>query len=62
MLIYRDLKKLHLVHFSKNEYLMYLFTSLMVILGSIIFLICVRWFLNKIEVLLKEDDRRINHV
>lgn len=62
MIIYRGLEKLHLVHFLENEYLMYLFTSLMVILGSIIFSICVRWFLNKIEVLLKEDERRINHV
>lgn len=64
MVIYRVLEKLHLIHLFGNDLLAYIFTSVAVICGSVVFSICAKWFLNKIETLLKEivNNRRVNHV
>lgn len=64
MVIYRVLEKLHLVHLFGNSLLAYIFTAAAVICGSVVFSVCAKWFLNKIETFLKErvNNRRINHV
>ena len=64
MLIYRVLEKLHLVHLFGNGLLAYIFTAVAVICGSVVFSVCAKWFLNKIEIFLKEraNNRRVNHV
>ena len=62
MVIYRVLEKLHLVHLFGNGLLAYIFTAVAVICGSVVFSVCVKWFLNKIETFLKERVRRVNHV
>ena len=64
MVIYRVLEKLHLVHLFGNGLLAYSFTAVAVISGSVVFSVCAKWFLNKIETFLKErvNNRRINHV
>lgn len=64
MVIYRVLEKLHLVHLFGNGLLAYIFTSIVVICGSIAFSVCAKWFLDKIETFLKEivNNRRVNHV
>ena len=62
MLIYRVLEKLHLVHLFGNGLLAYIFTAVAVICGSVVFSVCAKWFLNKIETFLKERVRRVNHV
>lgn len=64
MVIYRVLEKLHLVHLFGNDLLAYIFTAVAVICGSVVFSICAKWFLNKIESIVKEtiDNRRVNHV
>ena len=62
MVIYRVLEKLHLVHLFGNGLLAYIFTAIAVICGSIVFSVCAKWFLNKIETFLKERVRRVNHV
>ena len=54
MVIYRMLEKLHLVHLFKNDLLAYIFTAIAVICGSVVFSVCAKWFLNKIETFLKE--------
>ena len=61
-LIYRVLEKLHLIHLFGNGLLAYIFTAIAVICGSVVFSVCAKWFLNKIEIFLKERVRRINHV
>ena len=58
MVIYRVLEKLHLIHIFENDLLSYIFTSIAVICGSVIFSICAKWFLNKIEIYLKERRLR----
>lgn len=60
MLIYRLLEKLHLVHLFGNGLFAYIFTVAAVICGAIVFSVCVKWFLNKIEILIV--NRRINYV
>lgn len=62
MVIYRILEKLHLVHLFGNGLLAYIFTAIAVICGSVVFSVCAKWFLNKIETFLKERVRRVNHV
>lgn len=64
MVIYRVLEKLHLVHLFGNSLLAYIFTSVAVICGSVVFSVCAKWFLNKIEFIVKEriNNRRVNHV
>lgn len=53
-LIYRVFEKLHLVHLFGNGLLAYIFTAVAVICGSVVFSVCAKWFLNKIETFLKE--------
>ena len=64
MVIYRVLEKLHLVHLFGNGLLAYIFTAVAVICGSVVFSVCAKWFLNKIETFLKErvNNRSVNHV
>ena len=62
MVIYRVLEKLHFVHLFENGLLAYIFTAIAVICGSIVFSVCAKWFLNKVETFLKERVRRVNHV
>lgn len=62
MVIYRVLEKLHLIHLFENGLLAYIFTAIAVICGSIVFSVCAKWFLNKVETFLKERVRRVNHV
>lgn len=64
MVVYRLLEKLHLVHLFGNGLLAYIFTAVAVICGSVVFSVCAKWFLNKIESILKEkvNNRRVNHV
>lgn len=57
MVIYRVVEKLHLVHLFGNGLLAYIFTSIAVICGSIVFSVCVKWFLNKIQSTLKESKQ-----
>ena len=44
--------------------LVYIFTTIAVICGAVVFSICAKWFLNKIETFLKErvNNRRVHHV
>ena len=60
MVTYRVFEKLHLVHLFGNGLLAYIFTAVAVICGSVVFSVCVKWFLNKIETLIV--NRRVNHV
>ena len=64
MVIYRVIEKLHLVHLFGNGLLAYIFTAVAVICGSVVFSLCAKWFLNKVETFLKErvNNRRVNHV
>ena len=62
MVIYRVLEKLHLVHLFENGLLAYTFTAIAVICGSVVFSVCAKWFLNKVETFLKVRVRRVNHV
>ena len=62
MVIYRVFEKLHLGHLFGNGLLAYIFTAVAVICGSVVFSVCAKWFLNKIETFLKERVRRVNHV
>lgn len=64
MVIYRVLEKLHLVHLFGNGLLAYVFTAVAVICGAVVFSVCAKWFLNKIETFVKEkvNNRRVNHV
>ena len=58
MVIYRVLEKLHFIHIFENDLLSYIFTSIGVICGSVIFSICAKLLLNKIEIYLKERRLR----
>ena len=64
MVIYRVLEKLHLVNLFENSLLAYIFTAIAVLCGSVVFSVCAKWFLNKIEFIIKErvNNRRVNHV
>lgn len=64
MVIYRLIEKLHLVHLFGKSLLAYIFTAIAVICGSVVFSICAKWFLNRIETLVKDkvNNRRVNHV
>lgn len=64
MVIYRVLEKLHLIHLFGDGLLAYVFTAVAVICGSVVFSVCAKWFLNKIEAFVKKkvNNRRINHV
>ena len=64
MVVYRLLEKLHLVHLFGNGLLAYIFTAVAVVCGSVVFSVCAKWFLNKIQSTLKEkiNNRRVNHV
>ena len=52
MVIYRVLEKLHIIHLFGNGLLAYIFTAVAVICGSVVFSVCAKWFLNKIETLI----------
>lgn len=52
MVIYRVLEKFHLVHLFGNGLLAYIFTAVAVICGAVVFSVCAKWFLNKIETLI----------
>ena len=58
MVIYRVFEKLHLIHIFENDLLSYIFTSIGVICGSVIFSVCAKLLLNKIEIYLKERRLR----
>lgn len=62
--IYHVLEKLHLVHLFGNNLFTYIFTAVAVICDSAVFSVCAKWFLNKIESIVKEriNNRRVNHV
>ena len=60
MVIYRVLEKLHIIHLFDNGLLAYIFTAVAVICGSVVFSVCAKWFLNKIETLIV--NRSVNHV
>lgn len=64
MVIYRVLEKLHLIHLFGNGLLAYIFTAVAVICGSVVFSLCAKWFLNRVETFLSERvrNRRVNHV
>lgn len=64
MVIYRVLEKLYLVHPFGNGLPSYIFTAVAVICGSVVFSVCAKWFINKIEMFLKDrvNNRRVNHV
>lgn len=49
MVIYRALERLHLIYLFGNGILAYIFTAVSVICGAVVFSICAKWFLNKIE-------------
>lgn len=55
MVIYRVLEKLHIIHLFGNGLLAYIFTAVAVICGSVVFSVCAKWFLNKIETILKNN-------
>ena len=55
MVIFRVIEKLYLVHLFGNGLLAYIFTAVAVICGSVVFSVCAKWFLNKIETFLKES-------
>ena len=55
MIIYRALEKLHLVHLLGNGLLAYSITTVAVICGSIVFSVCAKGFLYKIEIFLKKE-------
>ena len=55
MVIYRVLEKLHIIHLFGNDLLAYIFTAVAVICGSVVFSVCAKWFLNKIETILKNN-------
>lgn len=64
MVIYRMFEKLHIIHLYGNGLFAYIFTAVAVICGSVVFSVCAKWFLNKIESIVKEriNNRRVNHV
>lgn len=64
VVIYRVLEKSHLIHLFGNGLMEYIFTASVVICGSVVFSVCAKWFLNKIDIFLKEKvkNRRFNHV
>ncbi|UOX58887.1 acyltransferase [Clostridia bacterium UC5.1-1D4] len=55
MVIYRVLEKLHFVHLFGNGLLAYGITAVAVICGSIVFSVCAKGFLYKIEIFLKKE-------
>lgn len=55
MVIYRVLEKLHIIHLFGNGLLAYIFTAVAVICGSVVFSVCAKWFLNKIETSVEKD-------
>ncbi len=48
-MIYRLLEKLHLVHLFGDGVIAYVFIAFTVICGSIVFSLCAKWFLNKMN-------------
>lgn len=50
------------IHLFENSLFVYIFAAVVVICGSIAFSICAKWFLNRIEIFLKERVRRVNYV
>lgn len=60
MIIYRMLEKFHLIHFFNNGLLAYAFTAVAVIGGSVVFSVCAKWLINRIESLIV--NRRDCHV
>lgn len=52
MVIYHVLDKLHLIHLVGNAFLAYIFTAVAVIGGSVVFSVCAKWFINKLETFL----------
>ena len=57
-----DKQNMTFVHLFENGLLAYIFTAVAVICGSVVFSVCAKWFLNKVETFLKERVRRVNHV
>lgn len=60
MVIYRVIEKLNLIHIFNNGVISYIFSAITVVCGSIIFSVCAKWFINKIQSLIV--NRRVNHV
>ncbi len=60
MIIYRIFEKLKFIHLFTNNLISYVFVSIAVISGSIIFAKCVKCILNKLEMILK--NRRVSNV
>lgn len=58
MVIYRILEKLHLIRLFDNQVLSYVCTSLMVIIGSIIFAVCAKECLNKVVIWMKKGKKK----
>ena len=52
MIIYRVVEKIHLVTLFGNGLLSYIFISILVICGTIVFSICTKWLLKKTEIML----------
>lgn len=60
MIIYRIFEKMSFIHLFKNDLISYVFISIAVIGGSIIFAKCANCILNKVKIILK--NRRVNYV
>lgn len=58
MVIYRILEKLHLLYLFGNGLQAYIFTAVLVVCGSVVFSICAKWFLSRIEAFLREKANR----
>ncbi len=58
--LYRVIEKLNLIHIFNNGLISYIFSAITVVCGSIIFSVCAKWFINKIQSLIV--NRRVNHV
>ena len=58
MVIYRILEKLQLLYLFGNGLQAYIFTAVLVVCGSVVFSICAKWFLSRIEVFLREKANR----
>lgn len=56
MVIYRLLEKLHLLHVLQSDLLSYVFASIAVICGSILFSICAKWFIAKVKTILRSTS------
>lgn len=49
MMIYRIVEKLNLAHMTNNRYISYIITSVLVLIGAIVFSVVMKKFISKIE-------------